>query len=61
MRKPVLTRKVSPQNRSAQGAKTQAILMSLFRTAELQGQNPIEIVLANAKMALKPRGSSVKL
>jgi hypothetical protein len=52
MRKPVLTRKVSQQNRSDQGAKTQAILMSLFRTAELQGQNPIEIVLANAKRAL---------
>jgi hypothetical protein len=52
MRKPVLTRKVSQQNRSDPGAKTQAILMSLFRTAELQGQNPIEIVLANAKSAL---------
>jgi transposase len=52
MRKPVLTRKVSQQNRSDQGAKTHAILMSLFRTAELQGQNPIEIVLANTKWAL---------
>ena len=58
MRKPVLTRKVSQQNRSAQGAKTQAILMSLFRTAELQGQNPIEIVLANAKMALNPHSQT---
>lgn len=55
MRKPVLTRKVSQQNRSDQGAKTQAILMSLFRTAELQGQNPIETVLASAKKSLNPQ------
>jgi len=52
MRKPVLTRKVSQQNRSEQGAKTQAILMSLFRTAELQEQNPIEVVLGLAKSAM---------
>lgn len=52
MRKPVLTRKVSQQNRSEQGAKTQAILMSLFRTAELQGKNPIEAVLSLAKSAI---------
>lgn len=52
MRKPVLTRKVSQQNRSEQGATTQAILMSLFRTAELQGQNPIEVVLCMAKSAI---------
>ena len=52
MRKPVTTRKVSQQNRSEQGAKAQAILMSLFRTAELKGQNPIEVVLSLAKSAL---------
>jgi transposase len=52
MRKPVLTRKVSQQNRSEYGAKTQAILMSLFRTAELQGQNPIEMALCLAKSAM---------
>jgi len=52
MRKPVLTRKVSQQNRSEHGAKTQAILMSLFRTAELQGQNPIEVVLCLAKSTM---------
>lgn len=49
MRKPVLTRKVSQQNRSDQGAKTQAILMTLFRTAELQGENPLEAILALTK------------
>lgn len=53
MRKPVLTRKVSQQNRSADAAKTQAILMSLFRTAELQGNNPVEIVLAMAKESIE--------
>lgn len=52
MRKPVLTRKVSQQNRSAQGANTQAILMTLLRSAELQGANPVENLLANAKNAL---------
>ena len=52
MRKPVLARKVSQQNRSEQGAKTQAILMSLFRTAEIQAQNPIEVVLYLAKSAM---------
>jgi transposase len=52
MRKPVLTRKVSQQNRSEQGTRTQAIMMSLFRTAELQGQNPIEVVLSLAKSAI---------
>lgn len=49
MRKPVLTRKVSQQNRSELGAKTQAILMTLLRSAELQGVNPVETLLDNAK------------
>ena len=49
MRKPVLTRKVSQQNRSEQGAKTHAVLMTLFRSAELQGKNPVETVLTLAK------------
>lgn len=52
MRKPVLTRKVSQQNRSVQGANTQAILMTLFRSAELQGANPVESLLANTQNAL---------
>jgi transposase len=52
MRKPVLTRKVSQQNRSEQGSKTQAVLMSLFRSAELQGKNPVETVLALAKASI---------
>lgn len=52
MRKPVLTRKVSQQNRSQGGATTQAILMTLFRSAELEGKNPVEAVAAHAKAAI---------
>lgn len=53
MRKAVLCRKISQQNRSESGAVTQAVLMSLFRTAELQQQNPVESVLAAAKEAIQ--------
>jgi len=55
MRKPVLVRKVSQQNRSDEGAKTQAVIMSLFRSAELQGHNPIETILDMAKMAIEKK------
>ncbi|GAN32265.1 IS66 family transposase [Candidatus Brocadia sinica] len=64
MRKPVLTRKISQQNRSAQGANTQAILMTLLRSAELQGANPVENLLAIAKNALTvktPSGLAYKI
>lgn len=55
MHKPVLTRKVSQQNRSQNGAKTQAILMSAFRSAELQEYNPVELILLLAKNTLPAR------
>jgi len=55
MRKPVLTRKVSQQNRSEDGAQTQSILMSLFRSAELCGLNPVENILSTAKSILHAR------
>lgn len=60
MRMPVLTRKVSQQNRSDDGARAQAMLMSLFRSAELQKLNPVEHVLQLAKAAIagKPRAAS---
>ena len=58
MRKPVLVRKVSQQNRSDEGAKTQAVLMSLFRSAELQGDNPIEMILTMAKAAIERKDLS---
>jgi transposase len=59
MRKPVLVRKVSQQNRSEDGARTQAILMSLFRSAELQGNNPIETVLKLAKLAMEQKNLAI--
>lgn len=49
LRKRVMTRKISQQNRSTQGAEAHAIFMSLFRSAELQGLNPVEKLLADAK------------
>lgn len=55
IRNPVLTRKVSQQNRSKDGAKTQAILMTLFRSAQLQDHNPIETVRSITKIALGAR------
>lgn len=55
MRKPVITRKISQQNRSEQGAITHALFLTLFRSAELQNLNPVESVLAHAKMMLDPK------
>jgi len=52
MRKPAINRKISHQNRSNTGAKTQAILMTLFRSAELQRLNPVEVVLSMAKQPI---------
>lgn len=42
IRPAVLIRKTSYGNRSTQGADTQAILMSIFRTLKQRGYNPIE-------------------
>lgn len=53
MRPPVISRKISQQNRSEAGALTQAILMSLFRTALLQGLNPVEYVKELGEKAIK--------
>jgi transposase len=52
MRPAVITRKVSQQNRSEDGAKAHAIFMSLFRSAELQGLNPVKYVLELAKRSI---------
>jgi transposase len=52
MRKPAINRKISHQNRSDKGSKTQAILMTLFRSAELQKLNPVEVVLLMAKQKI---------
>lgn len=55
MRPAVLTRKISQQNRSGNGAKAHAILMTLFRSAELQGLNPVQCVLQLAKSGLEAK------
>jgi hypothetical protein len=55
MRPPVITRKISHQNRSEKAAKAQAILMSLFQTAKLREENPIESVLALAKKNIEQK------
>lgn len=53
MRPPVITRKISHQNRSNEAARAQAILMSLFQTAKLREENPVESVLALAQKAVE--------
>jgi len=57
MRKPVIIRKVSQQNRSEIGAKTLAILMTVFRSAELQNLDPVQTVLDMAKSRIDIRSS----
>ena len=55
IRKPVTTRKISQQNRSDRGAEAHAIFMSLFSSAELQGLNPVEKVMDDAKVLISRR------
>jgi hypothetical protein len=59
MRKAVLTGKVSQQNRSEQGVKAQVILMTLFRTAELQGQDPVRAVLSEVKNTIESKNALI--
>jgi transposase len=59
MRPAVITRKVSQQNRSKDGAKAHAIFLSLFRSAELQGLNPVEYVLELAKRSIPGRVADI--
>jgi transposase len=44
IRPAVILRKNSQSNRSAKGAATQAILMSVYRTLKLRGHNPIDTI-----------------
>ena len=57
MRVAVHTRNVSQQNRSLAGAKTHAILLSHFRTAQLQKLHPIHHVVQHARETLVARKS----
>jgi hypothetical protein len=52
MRGPVMCRRISQGNRSLAGAQAQAILMSLFRSMELHGRNPVDAVLRLAQIAV---------
>jgi transposase len=52
MRGPVMCRRISQGNRSLAGAQAQAILMSLFRSMELHGRNPVDEVLRLAQTAV---------
>jgi hypothetical protein len=52
MRGPVLCRRIAQGNRSVAGAQAQAILMSLFRSMELHGRNPVDTVLRLAQTAV---------
>ncbi|WP_034622980.1 IS66 family transposase, partial [Desulfovermiculus halophilus] len=53
IRGPVISRKISQQNRSEAGADAQAVLMSIFRTSYLQGRNPVEHVTELSKNYIK--------
>ena len=58
MRRPAITRKISQQNRSKRGAKVQAILLTLFQSAQLQKLNPIETMLQMAKNLIDPNNET---
>lgn len=49
----VVMRKNSYGNRSEQGAQTQAILMSIFRTCQLRGIDPITFLAASVAAAIR--------
>lgn len=53
IRPSVLMRKISQQNRSFEAARVQAILMTIFRTANLRGENPFTKVLEMVQELLK--------
>ena len=55
MRQPVIARRISQGNRSTAGAASQAILMSLFRSMELQGNDPVHEILNLARAAIAGR------
>ncbi len=46
IRPAVILRKNSPSNHSEQGAATQAILMSIYRTLRLRGHDPTPTITA---------------
>jgi transposase len=53
IRPAVIVRKNSYANSSEEGAETQAILMSVFRTPKQRGHNPVSAVLDAVRAYLK--------
>jgi hypothetical protein len=53
IRPAVIIRKNSLSNRSDRGAKTQAVLMSVYRTLKLRNHNPTKTIAAALKTYLK--------
>lgn len=55
IRPAVIMRKNSYCNRSEQGARVQAVMMSIFRTLHLRHQNPVQSLLALTQHSLKTK------
>ena len=55
MRGPVICRRIGQGNRSLHGAQAQAILMSLFRSAELQNVDAVHYVMSLAQDSIAGR------
>ena len=53
IRRPAISRKISQQNRSDRGAQAHAIFMTLFKSADLQGLNPVDSIILEAKAQLE--------
>lgn len=53
IRPAVLARKNSYANGSDDGAETQAVLMSVFRTLKQRGHNPVSAVLEAVRVSLQ--------
>ena len=60
IRPAVILRKNSQSNRSDQGAATQAVLMSVYRTLKLRGLNPTKTI-ADALRTYLPTGQLPRL
>jgi hypothetical protein len=53
IRPAVIIRKNSLCNRSEQGAATQAVMMSIYRTLKLRGVDPLQTIVAALRQYLK--------
>ena len=53
IRPPVTLRKNSPSNRSNRGAATPAVWMSVYRTLQLRGHDPLQTIPATLRTYLQ--------